>query len=78
MQQKFAVAFSAQNWGLDALEIDCAEFGQRRLNSCYRRLLDCFIAHDSAFADQFPACLELGFDEHHDVARSALGARIGV
>src|ERR1700682_1860731 len=68
MKKKFPVALAPQNWRFDPFCANAPKIFERGFHLHHRRTLCGFIAHDPAFAHRFPARLELGFHEDHNLA----------
>lgn len=63
MEEKFAVAFAAEDWGFDALDRIASQFFNSARYFFHGSLLDFGIADDSAFAHLLASRLELRLDQ---------------
>src|ERR1700730_8155179 len=68
MKKKFPVALAPQNWRFDPFCANAPKIFESGFHLHHRCKLCGFIAHDPAFTHRFPARLELGFHEDHNLA----------
>ena len=65
VQQEFAIAFRAQDGGVDVIGASGAELNQSFSNTRERCELGCFVSHDASFAYLLTSGFELRLYQHN-------------